>query len=76
MKQRKEQVWAKEGSGESHPRAQIPGGEEEEGGARLFSAVSSDGTGDNGHSPKHRKFSLNTRKKKVVFVWFCFVFLL
>lgn len=55
----------------SHPRAQIPGGEEEEGGARLFSAVSSDGTGDNGHSLKHRKFSLNTRKKGC----FCLVLL-
>lgn len=55
----------KRGLGGSHPRAQIPGGEEEEGRARLFSAVSSDGTGDNGHSLKHRKFSLNTRKKRL-----------
>lgn len=63
MKQRKEQIWAREGSGDLTPVHKYLVGRRREGGARLSSAVSSDGTGHNGHRLKHRKFSLNTRKK-------------
>lgn len=74
MKQRKEQICAREGSGDLTHMHKYLMGRRREGGARLFSAVSSDGTGDNGHSLKHRKFCLNIRKRVGFFIYF-FIFL-